>query len=111
MTLPARIKVGCIRYAVLTDGRRIPNTMAGQHDQQHQEIRLDLNQGPDVRRCVLLHEVLHAVLDHAGADQGDNEDDEARKRLEGFIDALCPGLVLVLEENPDLVAFLTATDG
>jgi hypothetical protein len=109
-SVPTLIKVGCLRYPVVEDRELALEHYSGMHHAFLQKIRVDPLQGPDHKRVTVLHEVGHAVLRHAGFDQGqlgDGGGDERRKMVEALFEALFPGLVGVLEDNPDLVRYLT----
>jgi hypothetical protein len=78
---------------VATDGDRILG------DQNPDLLRVRVRKG--MRRSkqqeVLIHELLHCCS-YPAYQNGDDE---------GFVDAIAPQLLQVLQENPDLVAFLT----
>lgn len=69
------------------------------------EVWVDPDMAPSYQRVVLLHEVLHAILELSGAvdySMATTDDDVLRR-----IDA---GLVDLLRRNPLLAAWLTAPD-
>lgn len=102
--LPSLIQVGTYTYRVHRDPSRLSSATRGQCDCNHHVIELQDNMPPVRERVTALHEVGHAVLDFAGwRDQGS---DEVKYTVEQFMDALIPGLLGVLRDNPDLVAYL-----
>ena len=107
-TLPDTIKVGPYRYTVSIDAAEVREmhrehpTWNGMADYHTQRIVLDDSCGPDVMAENLLHEVKH-VIDYA-AGIGSAEKITAHENIY----RTSAWLLLVLRENPDLVAFLTA---
>ena len=102
--IPAKVKVGPYTYSVVCQSI-IDN--AGIHQRALQRLVIDADGGPDARRDVLIHELLHAILSNAGTDQ---DGDEARKATEAFIERVSAGLLGVIRDNPDLIAYLTEKD-
>lgn len=93
--IPFSVTVGPMQYTV----RAIPELRAedGQRLNGHIlygpcEIRIDAGLDPQVQRVTLWHEVLHAILTHAG-----HEDD-----AEKVVEILSYGLVAALRDNPGL---------
>jgi hypothetical protein len=88
------IKIGAISYAVVeieglhTEGEKLD----GHIKYGPCEIRLEATQSPQAKRQVLWHEILHAILTHAGY----------RKHDDGRIDALAYGIMSILQDNPHL---------
>jgi hypothetical protein len=92
-----QIKIGPIVYELVD--------VAGLHDQEDRckldghirygpcIIELEKNLSPQARCQVLWHEVLHAILAHAGYQKHDD----------CLLDALAYGIMAVLQDNPWLV--------
>ncbi len=83
--------VGPVAYHVLeakdlADG---DHTLWGQIDYGAGEILIDPETAPDYRRVLIWHEVLHAILAHAG-----------QKLEEETIQALAYGIVSLIDSNP-----------
>lgn len=82
---------------------RLPRSMPDAFGECYREAgRIDLARGqkPLEETDTVLHEVMHAILYAQGRpDGGDTE--------EQYVRALSSGLVVVLRENPELVAYLT----
>ena len=105
--LPSKVKIGPVAYAI--DGER---DMVGSGDNgeavwlngrfrsNHATITIDLGVDEQVARAVLVHEILHAILSHAGR----------KRHPERVIRALGYGVVDVLQRNPALVAYLVDTE-
>jgi hypothetical protein len=111
-SVPSRLRVGPFVYEIVLDSRHIDRGNRGEYNGSNLVLRLDPTMPAGRMRVTLLHELFHAVFDAAGHRQGfATADDEAQdKAREAFIDALSPGLLLVLRENPGLVAYLTGED-
>lgn len=101
MTLPDKVQIGPISYAVKekTDLHRVNGD--GQKVWLHghvvygdAEIRVAYDQDEQVKIAVLWHEALHAMLYAAGLDDSE---------FESHIRALGYGLVQLVRDNPALV--------
>lgn len=107
-SIPTLIVVGPKRYRVVVDanaiavaGQRERAGLDGHCDYAAQVITIEPNLGPDSMAEVLLHEVIHAVLEQASS--GLNADQQ-----EAAAHALGNGLLDVLRRNPALTAYLVA---
>jgi hypothetical protein len=94
-----KIKVGCIRYPVAfvkglksSDGHR----MDGLSNASDKYIKVCLDIPKDIQRLTLLHEVVHMLFIHAG-----------KKVSEETVEALSYELLGLLQENPELITYLT----
>jgi hypothetical protein len=89
------IKIGAVTYQI-TEYDWPPDKDGGQamgrHAEFKGEIMLMRAMPPDVKRAVLWHEAIHAILEHAGQPQEDST-------LEGMIDAIAHGVCEVLQDN------------
>jgi hypothetical protein len=107
--LPTRLRVGPFVYTVQLDLARLRDFEQTQGAPQHGytdrftcEIVLDPTEAPGQRRDTLWHEVKHAVAGMAGY-QGNLPEEEVIARMS-------PLELLVLRDNPQLVAFLLEVD-
>lgn len=93
--LPSSVIVGPIRYTVV----RVSNMHQKQHDldglihYNTETIEIDSGLSDGVAIQTLWHEILHAILQHAGR----------RKHSEKWIDSTAFGLIQVIAENPELI--------
>lgn len=95
MSRPASVQIGLYRYAVAVDNTRLEReNLYGQILYSEQQIVVRDDVTPERQAAILLHEVLHGVLEMAGLQQG--------KKLEEFVTVAAPGLVSVLRQNSDL---------
>lgn len=98
-----RVRIGATEYAIeVSDELTLPDRL-GTTNNIKQVILLRDDQSGGSARDSLLHEVLHAILWSASAEQmlGFTEDQE-----EKAVRLLAPWLLMTLRENPDLVAVL-----
>jgi hypothetical protein len=93
------IKIGGIRYAVIADNRLIDSLRSGEMRHMRAEIAVLPDATPELLPQTLWHEVLHAVLLHAGERQHD----------ETVLDVLAYGIVQVLRDNPVFAQMTVAT--
>jgi len=109
MALPARIKVGPLTYRVSSkaashDREQVEqkSELDGVCDHTKQQISLSPQLLPDASRVVLVHELLHAIfhITGLGHDMEDGTEEKLCRVLEG-------PLVMLLRDNPRLVAHLT----
>lgn len=68
-------------------------------------IKKDLH--PTRSKIVLLHELLHAMLMKCGLNLKEEEDD----LHEQLIECLSHSLISLIKNNPDLIAYLSNSDG
>jgi predicted metal-dependent peptidase len=93
------IKIGGIRYAVIADNRLIDSLRSGEMRHMRAEIAVLPDATPELLPQTLWHEVLHAVLLHAGIKDHD----------ETQIDVIAYGIVQVLRDNPVFTQMTVAT--
>jgi predicted metal-dependent peptidase len=73
----------------------------GEIDYRECQILLDVACKPQTMRVVLWHEVIHAILSHAGISE----------QSERLVDAIAYGVVQTIRDNPRLVrAFASETE-
>lgn len=101
MNPPGTIDVGPHRYRVVVDhdGLLDSDHKAGHCSASRLVIAVDADQEPSQMADTVVHEVVHALLAVSGLD----DDIEERVCL-----ALGPGLLGVLQDNPELVRWLAA---
>ena len=105
--LPKTIKIGGLTFAVslvdalhTSDGGSLVE-LSGNIQYAEGKILLRTGQSADFNGTVLLHEIMHGVLYHAGV--------ETHEEL--FVDQMANGLYQVLGDTPRLVSYLTAGSG
>lgn len=107
--LPTSIRVGPYAYAVYEYPAHDRDAWGRISFRGH---RIGVGVGDEVsdgaRRTSLLHEVAHAIHELAGINESDVGWPKTEERYIGATAALW---LMVLRDNPDLVAYLTATDG
>lgn len=109
--MPETVQVGPIRFRVSTDldelrdaEERMNCGLDGVTSPHLGLIQVNPRHVPDYQRSTVVHEVIHAVLKVcAGAQLPDEIEEAVCRHLEG-------GLLGVLRDNPDLVAWLTAKE-
>jgi len=89
------IKIGHIRYRIkkikrLNDGAA--GVMYGQIDYGKSLIELDADMGPQHDRQTLWHEVIHAIMNHAGIQKHD----------EPLVEIMASGIMQVINDNPEM---------
>ena len=105
--MPAQVRVGPLVYDVACDSLALlvaehshKQALLGQCDHKALAIMLSPDQAPLALKSTLLHEVLHAVINTAGFEITD-EDEE---RLVSVLEA---PLLQLVRDNPDLIAWLS----
>lgn len=95
MTIPNKLKVGGKVYAVSVTACIKSGSLncAGEIDYSELKIRIVPGE-PDKMEAVLLHEMMHALADHLGYKEHDEQQ----------IDALANALHMVIKDNPGLFA-------
>ena len=93
--LPSSVIVGPIRYAVarVSNMHQKHNDLDGLIHYNTETIEIDSGLSDGVAVQTLWHEILHAILQHAGR----------QKHSEKWIDSTAYGLVQVIAENPELI--------
>lgn len=109
MRLPRTIRVGALRYRVISNRdamnavcREQSSDLLGSTDAVKLIITLEPTQAPDQLADTLLHEVLHTLTDVSGlqSEWGAEKDESVVRRL-------TPHLLALLRQNPTLVTYLT----
>lgn len=101
--LPGRVKIGPVVYEIHYE----KNPVGADEDGKavwlnwrcrinEASIMLDSTLADDMKPVVLLHETMHAILEQAGVED----------HPESLVKALGYGIVQMLRENPELVAYL-----
>jgi len=103
-----KIKIGNRVYeAILGDHENLlanaPDDSYGCIDYTRSKIFVATEIAEDFQKEVLLHEVLHGIMDDAHMDKIVKDEN----LLEDFVAALAPRLIQVLSDNPTLIGFLT----
>jgi len=109
--IPSAVKVGPIVYSVFVGGEEWEQAhlrdqtpgLLGLTESERAQITLPDSLAPGPEREVVLHEVLHAIYQVGGNMIERVERDQLE---EDSIRLISPGLLGVLRENPDLVAYL-----
>ena len=100
---PTNLKIGGMDWELLeNDEVLVENSTYGESHQQYQRIYVSTRHKVQRQRLTALHEVLHAVADGVLLD--------GATLTEAQIVAVAPGLLQVLRDNPDFVAWLTAVE-
>jgi len=94
MSEEEQIKIGATKYRIVTEKNLVGDDglkrLDGHIRYSSSEIKLDADLGPQARRQVIWHEVLHGIMTHAGIETHD----------EHLIEAISYGLMNVLQDNP-----------
>ncbi len=94
--IPDVIKIGAITYQIV-EVPGLHNETGDKYDghilYSKDEIRLEADLADQTKRQTLWHEVIHAILIHAGHQKHD----------ESQVDALAYGIMNVLQDNPWLM--------
>lgn len=112
-TMPQHIKVGRNMYAVLCDKEAwhdwTQENAVNQHDHgasQHHKLIILVNPSdhPHQQADTLLHEVLHCIWFQGNMNTINPPDEGQREEI--TISQMCPWLVMVLADNPQLALFI-----
>lgn len=108
MKLPKVVYIGPFDYAVKQKKRLDTPMLLGETKNEITTILIREAQSACSKRDTLLHEVLHAVLFSSGLLTALplSHDDEER-----LVVTISPWLHQLLRDNPELIAYLTKTDG
>ena len=100
MDMPKTIKVGAHTYSVLRKTKAQMNTNLGECDCNLLQITVQQRLKKSKAKEILVHELLHACTHPSflGNEKFTDED---------FVTAVAPVLLQVIQENPELVAYLT----
>lgn len=98
--LPSKVRIGPIEYDIdyvrdLTGDNG--NELVGRAVYHKAQILIDMDQDDNVMPVTMLHEILHAILFQIGSKHCGDE-----KLMEG----LSTGLLALLKDNPELVAYI-----
>lgn len=103
MSMPERVKIGPVLYRVEMEPKLMGSNGDGSSSWLNGRIRYEQAQievcaevAEQTQPAVLVHEILHGILEQAGMEE----------HPEQAIIALGYGLVQVLRENPGLVQYL-----
>ncbi len=108
MKPPVRVKVSPYNVPVRFDKEAMAAASAnGAYLPDLHTILLAPNNGPDMERETLLHEVIHAVWSQTFLDVK-YPDEEGDSEGEAIIRELSPRLLAVLRDNPKLVEYLVS---
>ncbi|OLT26528.1 hypothetical protein BJF83_20805 [Nocardiopsis sp. CNR-923] len=114
--VPDRVRVGHLHLQVLIDQGAIDaaseerdGPLSGYSDAEQQRIVLAPGAGPDFEAETLLHELLHMCLRVSGRDPNEDAKAEVDDIEESTVNSMSGPLLAILRDNPDLVAYLTAT--
>ena len=100
MDMPKTIKVGPHVYSVLRKPASTLGENIGHCDSSSLQIWVKQRLRKSKAQEILLHEILHALILQA-LDTEEKHDDEA------FVVVVAPLLLQVIQDNPDLLAYLT----
>lgn len=103
MAFPPRVKIGH-KWFTLTEDKGLTSVaeVTGVCGADTQEIRIDGDLGDDTRRETVLHELLHGVWNLTLLEKL-----YSAEQAEQVIYALSPFILGMLQDNPDLVLYLT----
>lgn len=87
---PMTYEVKIVEHLLGCDGKKLD----GQITYSKPTIELDSELSFDMQRQVLLHEIIHGILTHAGRHEEVSED---------VIDAIAYGVFGVIKDNPEIV--------
>lgn len=99
------VKIGPLRYRVVEDYPLISDEhqmLYGEICYSEGEIKVDSRSNSSLKPVILWHEMLHGILSMAGVEVA-NEDQ--------VIEAISHGIVMVLQDNPDLYPFTVGKAG
>lgn len=104
MNMPEMIKIGGVRFKVIVeeelvdveaDGKRVPVNGYIKHDSCAVGVRAGL--AHDQTCLVFLHEISHGLFSHFSREDMNDET---------VVMMLAEGLLMIIRDNPDLMAFL-----
>ena len=106
--MPGSVKIGPFQYQVVAEPaghmfaeKDMGTRLDGRGSASEQTIHVHPQQAEMYQRSTMIHEILHQVFVVAGTGLDTEDEERICHALEG-------GLLGVLRENPDLVAWLTA---
>lgn len=96
-----KVRIGAIDYSVfLSESIAQKNDLAGQICYPSLEIELDAGSQPQRQYAILLHEIVHGILNHSKLNKTLNEKEEL---LEDVVEIVAHGMLGVIRDNPELV--------
>jgi hypothetical protein len=101
MDMPKTVKVGAHTYAVLRKTKAQMNTDLGGCDTNTLQISVQQRLKKSKAKEILVHELLHACTHPSFMGIDDKFTDE------DFVTAVAPVLLQVIQDNPDLLGYLT----
>lgn len=112
-TLPDTVKIGPFTYSIVVDqaaidrcGQQSGANLDGNTDANTQTITVRPEMPPEREADTVVHELLHAAIEHAGLNcRGPLEDHGAEEQV---VNTLSPWLLGALRDNPQLVDYLMA---
>jgi len=100
MNIPEIVYVGAADYTVLC---KKSFDLLGETDPDQTEIKIRSTQSLSSAQNTLLHEILHAIVWESGYRQ---VADLSTDQEETMVRVLTPWILAVLQDNPDVLAFL-----
>ena len=104
MIPPSKIKVGSSVYSCeIVDEFPRSEDYDGHYGMTNvvtERILVSANQSEGQLKDTVLHEALHAIINRSGWRPSDNDEEK-------LVATISPWLLLVLQDNPKLVAYLT----
>lgn len=111
--LPSKIKIGPRHYSVkqtptdhLKSEEKAGQRLWGYIDTNEMRIVMDPSLSPARTKEILIHECLHGIISNTGGLTTNDSETE-----DGVINRLQTGLLALLQDNPTLVKYLSASDG
>lgn len=108
--LPSSVRIGPVRYRITEDindfhkstHRLEAGEANGVCDNEQLLIVINPEVDPQYKRTILMHEIIHACFSVAGQPRLDDQD----ANEERFIQSIDAWLVLVLRDNPRVLAYI-----
>jgi len=93
--IPEKIKIGGIEYTVkmVDEVDENDNNIDGKICFHHQEIRIKKGMGKDYTVKVLIHEIIHGILNHCVINKWEGDEEEC------FVEKFAHALHQVLKDN------------
>lgn len=108
--MPSVVRVGPLDYSVVDDAEshlgaedEMGERLYGMSDKSTQRIIIRPGMGHGFKRQIVLHELVHQLLDDSGIEIGKDVEEQVCMSIQA-------PLLGVLIDNPDLVAWLTAPE-
>lgn len=112
LTFPAKVKIGSQIWEISEQKRKhsVTNNHFGFTSTSNNVIVLDSEQAPSMKRVTLFHELLHAIKITFGGSYEPSSKTPFDELEHFFIGLYEEPVVLMLRDNPQLVAYLTGED-